>query len=386
MQPPTGDRTKGREGDMSKSHHAQTQITQKVLLGCVESRELEDGYELSYPDTPSWNKDLDLFCVAWRASSPGMSLEVKKDVADGFLWLQIRGPEGTKQFVEGARYILRSHINPPLSLSLKMRRGVNLLTSPLRVLPNFLVIGAKKAGTTALYDYVTQHPRVLPGLKKEISFFNGYYGRGQFWYRSFFPTVFSHLSMRLKEGGPFLTGEATPDYLWRGDCAGRVKALVPKVKLVAILRNPVDRAFSQYNHNRRGGLEDLSFEAAVDGEAERISTEELQGPRPDQRPHFMHHSYKQRGIYVDRLSKWLEVIPREQLLVVKTEDMYQEPEAILRRVFEFLDLPYHEPREFRKLNNAVYEAMDSDVRSKLEAYFAPHNARLAELLGVDRMW
>jgi len=369
-----------------KAIHLQNRATTSVLLDCAEIRELEDGYELGYPANDEWDEALEAFCTSWRVKNPALSLEVHPDTVGTTLWLRIRGPDGTKQFVEGARYIARSHINPRDGPGRKLRHGLQYLTSPLRVLPDYLILGAKKAGTTALYDYVTQHPQVTPAFRKEISFFNGYHGRGQLWYRSLFPTVFGQRIKILKHGGPVLTGEATPDYLWRADCAGRVKALIPKVKLIAILRNPVDRAFSHYNHNRRFGFEERSFEDAVDAEAERLETERLQAPDAHRQVHFMHHSYKARGAYVDQLVRWFEVFPREQFLVLKAEDLKQEPEQALRRVFGFLDLPYHAPTEFRKLNSAVYETMDPPVRRKLEEHFAPHNERLAELLGTNLMW
>ncbi len=362
--------------------------TATVLTGCAETAEMEDGYALRYPDTPAWHEKLNAFIANWRISSPNMSFELRPESETSSVWLEITGPEGTKQFVEGARYMLTSHLNPAGSLMFTLRHGLRFLTSPLRVLPDFVVIGAKKCGTTALYDYMTQHPAIAPALKKEIYYFNAYHGRGQYWYRSFFPTLLGRMGAKVLRGQPLLTGEATPDYLYRRECPERVRRLIPKAQLIAILRNPVDRAYSFYNHNLRAGLETLSFEAAIDAEEERLTEERARLENPDQTNGFafMNYSYKARGIYVDQLTQWVDVIPREQLLVLRTEDLYQEPEATLRQAFGALGLPYHAPAKFRKINTAPYDPLEPHVRRKLEEYFAPHNARLAEFLGTDPLW
>jgi hypothetical protein len=232
---------------------------------------------------------------------------------------------------------------------------------------------------------MTQHPAIAPALKKEIYYFNAYHGRGQYWYRSFFPTIFERMAAK---GQPFLTGEATPDYLYRSECPERVRQLIPKAQLIAILRNPVDRAYSFYNHNLRAGLETLSFEAAIDAEEERLAEERGRLADPDRENGFafMNHSYKARGIYVDQLTKWAEVFPTRQLLVLRTEDLFQDPETTLSKAFGSLDLPYHAPARFRKINTAPYDPLEPHIRRKLEDHFAPHNARLAEFLGTDPLW
>jgi hypothetical protein len=93
-----------------------------------------------------------------------------------------------------------------------------------------------------------------------------------------------------------------------------------------------------------------------------------------------------RGIYVDQLAQWSGLFPSKQLHVLRTEDLYQEPEATLRKVFDSLDLPYNAPAKFRKINTTPYNPMDPKLRRGLEEYFAPHNARLAEFLGTDLFW
>jgi hypothetical protein len=362
--------------------------TEAVFTGCVETAELDDGYGLCYPDTPAWEEKLEAFMSDWRVGSPNMHFSLRREVDTHRVWLEITGPEGTKQFVEGARYMLTSHLNPAGSLMFSLRHGLRFLTSPLRLKPDFVVIGAKKCGTTALYDYMTQHPAIAPALKKEIYYFNAFHGRSQYWYRAFFPTLFERMMAKGRTAQPFLTGEATPDYLYQRECPERVRHLIPKAQLIAILRNPVDRAYSFYNHNLRAGLETLSFEAAIDAEEERLAEERERMVDPDRENGFafMNYSYKARGVYVDQLTNWADVFPTQQLLVLKTEDLFKDPERTLRRAFGSLDLPYHAPAKFRKMNTAPYDPLQPHVRRKLEDHFAPHNARLAKFLGTDPLW
>jgi len=362
--------------------------TADVLTGCTEIRELEDGYGLSYPKTDTWANKLDAFAESWSKSSPHMSFELVDPCEGDLIWLEIRGPEGTKQFVEGSRYMLMSHLNPAMTLGHRTRHGLRFLSSPLRVLPDFLIIGAKKCGTTALYNYLTQHPAIAPALRKEIYYFNALYSRGRFWYRSYFPTVFEKLAARVVARRPFLTGEATPDYLYTPECPPLVAETIPSARLIAILRNPIDRAFSFYNHNLRAGLETLPFEQAIDQEQQRLDEEAQRCAQdPSVVPfHSVHHSYKARGVYVDQLKTWTDIFPREQLLVLKTEDQFLQPEQTLRRAFEHLQLPYHAPEAFRKLNAVPYADMEPHVREKLRAHFEPHNQRLYEYLGDDLAW
>lgn len=357
--------------------------TAAVLTRCREMRELADGYALSYPASAAWRRRLTTFRDNWSRGTPRMSFELVPDENGEAIWLEIRGPEGTKEWVDGARYMLRSYLNPAPTPGKKLQRAFGLATSPLRVLPDFLVLGAKKCGTTALYWYLTQHPRVRPAFQKEIHFFTAAYRRGLLWYRSFFPTRLA----RALAGEPFLTGEATPDYLFHTYTAARIRKALPDARLIAILRNPVDRAYSSYNHNLRAGLESLSFEEALDREEERLARAGGRSPRPGQF-HFSleHHSYCARGVYADQLEVWLEQVPREQLLVLATEELHGRRVETLHEALDFLDLPPWEPGELERMNVSLYPELDADLRRRLEAYFEPHNRRLYELLGRNLGW
>lgn len=282
-------------------------------------------------------------------------------------------------------YHLVSHpppavVQPPTVEHLQRSR---IWTSPLRVLPDYLILGAQRAGTTSLYAYLTEHPRVASPLAKEIHFLDYNYARGEAWYRAHFPT-------RLEKWrGDFLaTGEGSPYYLFYPHAAWRAKEIMPHAKLIVLLRNPVERAYSQYHHQVRLGLEDLSFEQAVQSEAERLIGEFENMILDDQYYsfNFQNYSYLARGMYADQLERWFKHFPREQFLILQSENFYRHTAREFQRVLDFLHLPPWQPPHFWTSNEGKYEPMNPDTRAQLSEFFAPHNARLYELLKVEFDW
>ena len=201
----------------------------------------------------------------------------------------------------------------------RVTRVVRRATSPLRALPDFLIIGAQRAGSSSLFAYVCAHPSVAEPTHKEIHFFDNNWFRGLDWYRRYFP-------LRARMGGR-ITGEASPYYLFHPAAAGRVAETLPDVRLIAVLRDPVERAYSAYQLARRQGHETLEFEEALAREVERLAGEEeriLADPRYASVAH-RRFSYRTRGLYAEQLERWYERFPREQLLVVRSEDLFAEP-------------------------------------------------------------
>ena len=243
--------------------------------------------------------------------------------------------------------------------------------------PNFIIIGAQKSGTTSLENYIAQHPWVIPAIKKETHFWYRDFNKGINWYLAHFPPI--------PKSEKFITGEATPNYLENYQTAKRIYNVFPKVKLLIILRNPVDRAFSQYNHCIRLNWEDRSFETAINYELEILS-KNPQKPQGEKIYWQQPGNYIGRGIYVEFINKWLGVFPREQILILKAEDLYQKPVNTMKKVFKFLGLPEHKLPEYRKLNPGHYSPISDDMRQKLSEYFQPHNQRLEEYLGMQFDW
>ena len=253
-------------------------------------------------------------------------------------------------------------------------------TSALRPLPDFLIIGAQKAGTTALYAYLREHPQITGPSWKEVSFFDRHYARGEAWYRGNFPNT-----LRGRGG---LVGEASPSYLFHPLAPERVAELVPEAKLVALVRNPVDRAFSHYQHEVALGREPLSFEDALAAEDERLrGEEERMAADPAYFSHtWWNYTYRARGRYAEQLERWLAVFPRQQLLVMPSEDLLAEPERAHGRVLEFLGAPPHRLAAYPRVFERRYDPMRPETRLRLAAEFAEPNRRLYELLGRNLGW
>jgi hypothetical protein len=266
-----------------------------------------------------------------------------------------------------------------------------------RVLPDFVVIGAAKSGTTSLYDGLSDHPFVVPCVTrdayfsntKEIRFFDYDFYRGTDWYRWHFPLERERAQFTREHGRPFLTGEASPSYLSNYWAPRRLQEVLPRAKLIALLRNPVDRAYSQFQLSRRAGEEELeSFEEATAQEEDRLRPE-LARMSADPRYNswlFGGWSYLARSRYAEQLERWLELFPRGQFLFLKAEDLFAEPERTLQGVYDFLDLPSHRHDQLPRLNAAGYEPMPPDTRARLVEYFRPHNDNLYNLIGIDFGW
>jgi sulfotransferase family protein len=253
-------------------------------------------------------------------------------------------------------------------------------TARARPLPDFLILGAQKAGTTALYAYLRRHPAITGPSWKEVSYFDRHYVRGEAWYRGNFPN-------RSRARGK-LVGEASPSYLFHPLGPERVRALLPGARLIALARNPAERAFSQYNHEVALGREPLSFEEALDAEEERLRDEVerlVADPRYFSRA-WWSHTYKARGRYAQQLERWLAVFPQEQLLVVPTDDLGADPQGTHARVLEFLGAAPHRLDSYPRVFERRYAAMDSGTRERLGAEFEEPNRRLYELLGRDLAW
>jgi hypothetical protein len=285
----------------------------------------------------------------------------------------------------------------------KLKWRLRFLNAGARVWPDFLIIGASKSGTTSLWNYIVQHPNVSLNYKgkKEIQFFdqkiNKNFPQGSKkslrWYKAHFPTK-DDIYKKKKElnSREVLVGEATPGYLFHPLSPPQIKYLMPNVKLIVLLRNPIKRAFSHYQHEFRAHRESLTFEEAIKAEASRIagSFEKILSQKNFFCPEYHYHSYLERGKYYDQLVRWYKYFPKDRFLVIKSEELFEHPEAIYKKVLKFLDLPKHEKTEFEKLNQGSYNTSRTvgfeNISQWLGEYFFKENQKLYELLGVDFNW
>ena len=259
-----------------------------------------------------------------------------------------------------------------------------------RLLPDFLIIGTAKSGTTTLHGWVSEHPFVVPAVTKEVHFFDYEFYRGLDWYRSHFPLASAREEHVREHGRPFLTGEASPTYISHQWAPDRIAEALPDVKLIVAFRNPIDRAYSQFQMSRREGEESLeSFADAVAAEEERLRGEKARS-LVDERYNSWPlgcWSYLHRSMYAEQVERWLGLFPRDRFLFLKTDEMASEPQHVLDEVYDFLDLPPHTHEKLPHLHIAPeYEPLPEATRAELAQYFRPHNERLYELVGTDFGW
>lgn len=223
-----------------------------------------------------------------------------------------------------------------------LSRNVRRTTASIRLLPDFIIIGAQRCGTTSLYHYLCTHPSIAPSAKKEVHFFDLSFKNGIKWYRRHFPTWLCKFYRRRIRQQRIVTGEATPIYMFHPLAPHRISRFLPEVKLIVLLRNPIDRAYSHYWLQVRRGNETLSFPEAIECEPERLWGERqriILHEGDYYSPAYWQFSYLSRGIYVDQLEIWYRLFPKEQFLILCSEDFYAVPATTLNRTFAFLDLP-----------------------------------------------
>jgi len=250
-------------------------------------------------------------------------------------------------------------------------------TALLRPAPDFAIIGAPKCGTTSLYSFLCSHPGVEPALTKEIHYFDEAhkYEMGELWYRHNFPA--------RRRG---ITGEATTTYMLHPLAPGRMSRSAPRARIIAMLRDPAERAYSDYQMQLRAGMEYMSFEDALEAEEARTSAERRAVESdPSVRWFYVpNYSYAAKGEYAEQLARW-ERHYGGRILVETLEEMARDPGGVAGRVAEFLGL---EPSGGTppRLNEGDYPPMRPSTRRLLADRFAAHNEKLYRMLGRDLGW
>lgn len=283
---------------------------------------------------------------------------------------------------------LKRRIPIPVKESVKrartwVRHASRRIDTKERMLPSFLIVGAQKCGTTTLFSMLCGHPDVAPPLVKEVHYFDFDYRRDLSWYRAFFPR-----RGRSKDGAIPITGEASPYYIFHPYALERISEDLPGVKLILLLRNPVDRAYSSYHHQAWRGREKHSFETAIEREEGRLSGVDeasLRDPSGFSYEHA-HFAYLARGRYFDQVRRCKALFPSESIKVVGSEDYFSDPQPTFEDVCDFLGLGRRSYPRVENVAKRGYAAMRSETRARLLDYFAPHNERLFQLLDRRFDW
>jgi len=281
-------------------------------------------------------------------------------------------------------------------LKTRVRRGLRVgsramgqATAGARMTPDFLIVGAQRCGTTSMFKALSQHPAVLPAVwHKGVHFFDKHYDQGFDWYRGHFPLQVHARKVLRQTGVPAQTGESSPYYMFHPLAPTRIAHALPDVRLIALVRDPVERTFSAYTHERARGYESESFERALELEAERLDGEVARmvaDPSYDSF-HLQHNAYVTRGQYVEQLERLAAEVGRDRVHVVDSHDFFADPQPTFARVLEFLGLPPAPEIEFEQHNARPRSPMDDALRARLEAHFEPYDERLTEWLGRTPRW
>jgi hypothetical protein len=267
-------------------------------------------------------------------------------------------------------------------------RRFGIVTSSLRPPPDFLIIGTKRGGTTTLYRALTRHPDVrelFPSMLhiKSPHYFDLNHNRGKAWYRSHFPIAVPGRPRRWR------TGESSPYYLFHPLAPARAASEAPGVRLIALLRDPVERAVSHHWDRVQVGIEHLSLADAIAAEPARLAgeRERLEADPTATSDRYEHFSYVARGRYAEQLRRWLDAYPAGQLLVIRSEDLFAAPQVVFARVLDFLGLAPFELRSLeRHHGRRDRPRMEPGLRADLAAMFVGPNAELADLLESPVWW
>jgi hypothetical protein len=261
---------------------------------------------------------------------------------------------------------------------------------PARMLPGFLIVGEERCGTTSLFDVLRQHPAVFNGTlpRKEVHYFDNKYGHGMGWYRCHFPlTVRARLVSRGTGADP-VAFEATANYMFHPLAPGRIHRDLPGVRLLVLVRDPVERAYSAHAHQVGYGFETEPFERALELEDSRVAGErERIVAEPGYESFaFDHHTYRARGHYADRLEDLERVFGRDRILVIDSGDFFASPGPVYDRILGFLGLPHRGLPRFTPQNARPRSPMPESVRTALDEHFRPYDERLAAWLGREPSW
>lgn len=246
---------------------------------------------------------------------------------------------------------------------------IGRLSVKYRKQPDFLIIGTQKGGTSSLFYTLKFHPQIKRPIKKEIHYFNTFFYKGINWYKAHFP---------LKSNN-YITGEASPDYIYHPEAPNRIKNLYPKIKLIVLLRNPIDRAYSAFQMNKRMGIDPRSnFQDAINYEFQnkKTSTNEYDSDRNN-------FFYLERGLYAKQLEHWLKYFKKDQILVIKSEDFFFKRNMILKSVYTFLGIAVKFPGPLKAMNVAKYPPLPEEIAKSLNEYYKNDISLLSQKWNIE---
>ena len=247
--------------------------------------------------------------------------------------------------------------------------------------PDFIIIGTQKGGTSSLFYYLSQHPEIKTSFNKEVHFFDLNFGKGIEWYKLQFP--------KENKSENYLFGESSPYYLFHPLVPERVKKTCPNVKLIVMLRNPLDRAYSHFCMQKKRGIEKYNqFDFACAAEKHRLNGEfeKIISDKDYNSYNYQKYSYLTRSLYSTQIERWFEYFPKENFLFLKSESFFYDTISNLNNVYDFLNIRHHNPHDLSKQNSNEYDPMPLGYKKKIDEYFVNEKNKIIQLLGENFKW
>ena len=262
-------------------------------------------------------------------------------------------------------------------------------TSFLRVMPDIFIIGVQKGGTTSLYDNLLQQPQIISSKTKEMFYYgnNSSFGKGKSYYKQFFATKYYKTAKQNKINLPVYSMDASTDTFENLNSPTRILKDNKNAKVILLLRNPAERAFSHYNFSVKKGFELTQFENALKLEEERIGTAE-NNKFADKNHNYAFYrlGYRSRGIYCDNVANWLKVIPQKNIYINCSEEYFDNPKKIVEEICEFLGIQKAENIIFKKLNEGSHNKINPETFNLLNKFYQPFNEKLFNIIGKKFNW
>ena len=268
----------------------------------------------------------------------------------------------------------------------KYQRSINLYYSKIKKKvegknPDFIILGTQKGGTTSLYNYLSNHSKICVGSRREIHFFDRNYEKGTYWYKNNFNN----------ENKALLTFECSPDYIHHPFVAERIKLLSPKLKLIVLLRNPVERAISNYKHNIYLGKyrPNTTIEEVIESEMKFINheKEKMMKNKNYYSRKFKYFSILDRGIYHKQLKIYFDNFDKKQIHILFSEKLFLNTRKELNKLFKFLNLnPEKVPCSTIYNKSKIDMKIKEKTKETIENFFLEHNEKLYKMINTKFRW
>ena len=255
------------------------------------------------------------------------------------------------------------------------------ITAAQRKLPDFLVIGGKRCGTTTLFEFLRQHQMIAEPVIDHMGFFDDNYSIGINYYKSFFP-------IKTEETAKKLDYDVTTSYLTSPFVAERVAKEIPNVKIIVLLRNPTSRAWSDYNASQTKDASEEEFQTYIDDELQKLEASDFEEKvsKNDYNMSEPFSNFIKKGLYAVYLKKWLKLFPRKNFLFISTESFSNDENKVFKQIFDFLGLSNFEIHKLQRMSKGNYEKLNPKIKNKLDLFFAPHNDELFKLINEKYDW